>query len=227
MGMRGFIRLMGCLFVTLLLSVAAQAEAAAIYWTDWTSKTFGAPGSAQGSITFPGSNVVIVTYHGEIISVDDQGDWNFTAYTLPGTVDNAPTPYNVSIPLRGGNSIVNNITFSEPVVNPVMAIQSLGNPWFGASYTFTSSFTLLNSGSGHWGWGSLIQDGNSLTDNREGNGIIQFTGMYTSISWTVPYGENYHMFTVGAPSIVPEPATMLLVSSGLLGLAAFRRKFKK
>jgi hypothetical protein len=212
-----------------LILAAAPAKAAQIYWTDWTSKSYGTPGSAAGTITFPGSNVVNVSYVGEIISTGDQGNWDQNAgtYTKAGIVDNQPSPANVSIQLMGGNSIVNTLTFSNPVLNPIMAIQSLGggNQVY---YEFGESFTLLSQGGGHWGGSttSLSQVGNKLY-GKEGNGIIQFTGTYSSISWTVPNAEYYHMFTVGAPSTVPLPGAVLLFAPGLAGLIAVKRRFKK
>jgi hypothetical protein len=215
------------LLVISAIVVSAPAMADVIYWTDWTSKAPGTPGSAAGTITFPGPTVVNVTYTGEIFNAGDQGNWSQGAgtYTEPGIVDNAPTPSNVSIQLRGGNAIVNTITFSSSVLNPVMAIQSLGSS-DRAEYDFTSPFTLVSQGSGHWGGGSLVQSGNTLT-GYEGNGIIQFSGLVSSISWTVPDGENYHMFTVGAPATVPLPASMFLFGPALAGLAVLRRKFNR
>ena len=203
---------------------AAPAQADPIYWTNWTSKTAGSPGSASGTISFP-SSTVTVSCSGEIFNAIDQGDWS----QHPGTynssaVDNAPTPNLVSIQLIGGNSIVNTISFSSLVYNPVMAIQSLGSSDT-ASYVFTQPFTLLSQGGGHWGGGSasLSVVGNTLTGN-EGNGTIQFHGSFSSISWTVPDGENYHMFTIGAPVPEPETYAMMLAGLGLLGFIARRRK---
>jgi hypothetical protein len=215
----------------LILTVTA-AKADYVYWTDWTSATYGNPGSASGVISFVGTNVN-VTYSGEVMNSSVyHGNWNYpNTYSKPGTgigyVDNVPSPYNESIALVGGNSTHNTITFSKSLVNPVMAIQSLGSG-DQARYEFTQSFTLLKQGNGAWGGGpnSLTQSGNILYGN-EGNGIIQFTGTYSSISWTVPDGENYHMFTIGAPSAVPIPSAMLLFAPGLAGLAVLRRKFTK
>ena len=46
-------------------------------------------------------------------------------------------------------------------------------------------------------------------------------GLWTDYSFDVTFN------IYGSPASVPEPATMLLFGSGLMGLVGFRRKFKK
>ena len=108
------------------------------------------------------------------------------------------------------------ITFSKSVVNPVMAIWSLGAGGTTASFNFTPSepFTIESGGpSAEYGGSTIfVCSGNSLAVcGTEGNGTIQFQGTFSTISWTNPVFENYYGFTIGAPIstsvVVPEPAS--------------------
>ena len=101
------------------------------------------------------------------------------------------------------NGGVDTIAFSTPVLDPVLAIQSVGNGGDPAEYHFTSAFTILQQGNGQPGRDlrhPLSPRSGTYSTAVEGNGIIQFSGVFSTISWTVPNGENYHMFTVGAPA---------------------------
>ena len=213
-----------------VMSGASVSSAATIDWTDWTSATpgnaFGSPGSAAGT-----AGTVGVNYSGEIESlVPDYPSWQPSPPTFEGgTVGNPPPSVDGIIQQYGGPyGLTDTITFSQPVTNPVLAIWSLGAGGTPASYQFTASepFTIESGGpSNEYSGSSIYTCGTDAVCGQEGNGTVQFAGTFTSLTWTNPLFENWFGFTVGVPrSVIPEPASIILLGAGLVGLGLFRRR---
>ena len=128
--------------------------------------------------------------------------------------------------------MVDTITFSSPVTNPILAIWSLGQPGFNAQFLFTASepFTIEGGGPNSSFGGASIFAGGTCPANAicgaEGNGVVQFNGTFSQLSWTNPTFESYYAFTVGATGLatgaVPEPASFFLMGGGLLAVGVIR-----
>jgi hypothetical protein len=156
--------------------------------------------------TFPGSFIL--------------GGFAPTNSFVGGSISNPP-PNSNSIKLFGGTQQKQTINFSQAVVDPVIAIWSLGNPSSAAQFVFDqSTFTIEACGSNITFGGACISKSGNTVSGREGNGVIQFDGTYSSLSWINPILENYYAFTVGATSIPPQPPTPVSVPepSNILGL---------
>lgn len=208
------------------VSLTAAPAFAVTTWTDWTSSTAGAPGSAAGSL-----GGVAVSYSGELDSAVINGTspiWAPNTSFTGGTVTASPSTVGDAIFLNGSFTGTNTITFASPVVNPVFAIWSLGQPGLEASFNFNATPTFEAGGvNSQFGGLPITVSGNSV-NGREGNGVVQFTGTFSSLSWTNTF-ENFYGFTVGVngssgPSAVPEPSTIALFGIGLAGLGLVRRR---
>jgi hypothetical protein len=207
-----------------LFGISGVAHAVPVSWTDWTSGVVGTSGSGTGNILFGGSTIS-VGYTGEVRTIQTSGGTNWwtegtpAPYTGNAVIDNAPPASDIITVQRAG--ITNTITFSTPLVDPVMAFVSIGQPGLPVDYAFDATFRLLSEGEGWWGDGSWTQVGNTLT-GREAHGAIQFNGTFSSISWTNNPAENWHGFTIGATAI-PIPAAAWLFATGLLSLLGFTK----
>lgn len=204
--------------VTWLGMPAAQATP----WTDWTSaSTTGAAvvNTVSGTLSLGGA-VVTVTYQGSTDAVQLSGAdwWDVTGAPDPYAVTGAPDRHDI-IRLVGGDASVHRISFSQAVVDPVIALLSVGDSTHRVDYVFAQQPQLLSSGSGWWGGcGTCLSVNDHTVSGAEGHGVVQFKGTYTELSWSVPEAEYWHGFTVGAASVsaVSEPPMSALLACGLL-----------
>lgn len=214
--------LLACVLILGVTTFISNAKAATIDWVNWTViKAGSSDGYASGT-----SNGVTVNYNGEL-----RGFWpSYPSYTpfstfSGGSIDNAPLASNGILQLYGGQDSVNTITFNEAVVNPVIAIWSLGRVGVNATFHFDEAPALQSGGPNAEYGGLSISILGNVVAGAEGNGTIQFIGTYKSISWTNPVFEDWYGFTVGSASVavVPESETYAMLLGGLTVLAFFIR----
>jgi hypothetical protein len=206
------------------------AQAAPIDWNAWSSSSSGSIAADSVGVTFAIAGTG---------SVDNLVS-NYPSYTPTSTfadgttVSNPPSSADGIIQLAGGNTNVNTLTFSKPVVNPVMAIWSLGAGGAPAEFDFVSATPMFVSGgpSAEFGGSAITISGDNVLGN-EGNGTVQFIGTFTSLSWTNPKSEFWYGFDVGIAGVgggggsgVPEPSTLALLSIACVpfGLRLWRRR---
>jgi len=191
-------------------------------WTDWSAATTtgaAAFNTVSGDLSLGGAPVS-VTYRGATDAVQLSGaDWWEVAGTPdPYAATGAPNQHDI-IRLVGGDASVHQISFSAAVVDPVIALLSVGTRSRQVDYVFDQKPTLLSSGVGWWGGCSNCLFVNDHTvSGSEGHGVVQFKGSFTELTWSVPHAEYWHGFTVGAASVaaVSEPPATALLACGLL-----------
>lgn len=218
-----------------LFATVSNLCASTIDWTTWTSHPNAA--TVDGTLMV-GAMPVSVTYTGEVSFVQLNGNGpNYfqpaTTFTAPPTVPNSPPSDIIAI---DGTATTHTITFGAAVTDPIMEIVSLGQPGIGTQYAFSlgpgQSVSILNQGpsSAFGGCNTCLSLSGTTLTGHEGDGILQFTGDFTSLSWTGANPEFWNGITFGVTglaSATPEPPTwefVLLAGLGAAFLAARRRK---
>lgn len=232
------LRLLG--FFCLAASLATASGAFAQTYANVTTGTVGTTGTATGTLgsdglSYSGDVYGVQTTNGTDIgfqgfAVAGQNPWLPTSTYTSATVATAPTETIIAINANGTDTV--NFV-GTPVSNLIMDVFSLGqsNPAIITSYTFNQDFEVLSCGPNAYFNGSCFQQGvgyigDTLT-GAEGNGVIEFLGDVSTLTFTVSNAEQFSGFDFGistAPAPTPEPSSLILLGSGLLTGAGIMRR---
>jgi hypothetical protein len=218
-----FKSVLGNVFV--LTTLGSPVFSATINWTTWTARPTTT--TVDGTLLVSGTPVSI-SYAGEIAFTQLNGaGGNFflplTTFTAPAATNDPPSDM-IAI---DGTSTTHTVTFSTPVVDPIMEIVSLGQSGVGTQYAFSlgagQSMSILNQGpsAAFGGCNTCLSLSGTTITGHEGDGIIQFAGTYSSLPWTGANPEFWNGLTFGVtglPStVIPEPGTWSLMLIAVIG----------